>query len=612
LRPQFHHRIEPKHWLVAVVVLSTLLKLAFVFYGTAFQSYLGSDMGGYWTRALQRFNGDLFSINQWVIWPPLFHIILAYLFKLTYLVGLGPINLGIVLGLNVLFSSLSVFCLYRISERLTRSPRLALATATLYAFTYHCFYFNAFVLSENFAVPLSIAALYCLLQNRLGYFLLSGVLLAVATGIRPGYGLLALSFGLYALWPDSTHSRAGWLRSIGRNGVPKAALFSLGFLLVIGLVLAQNHYISNGRLKGLAASSGLNYFFSFTKTYEVRSWFDGYHYVIIPPGTVKHPENGKLLTVKPIYDSAFFEQLTNAHIRQHPEVLLFKLKDLWELYFGTLFPSYGSAFGFHPGIEIFKFVFFFLTLVIAFSFTTSLWRRDNAKQRWLILSIIALSLVTSYLFNSEHRYIYGFVFAIYLLSIEAIGVIAAEFKQHLKKMLLCVGATILILGADAGYSALRKQNMPAVIHMKLHDYNEPFDAQTLDVDTLNFPFEKTFTHQRFGELGIREDFDVEFNGRFEVHASMSVHFFVYCEEGFEFYVDQQPVLGRPIRDDEKELETILFLEQGSHDFRLRYFHRSEDAGIKAMYVPITDGRYGKYFLGQDTSLVTFHKPDRAQ
>ncbi|MBI5062302.1 MAG: glycosyltransferase family 39 protein, partial [Desulfatitalea sp.] len=476
---------------MALVVLSTLLKLAFVFYGTAFQSYLGSDMGGYWTRAMQRFNGDLFSINQWVIWPPLFHIILAYIFKASYLLGLFDLRLGVVLGLNVLFSSASVFYLYRISERVTRSHWIALATAVLYAFTYHCFYFNAFVLSENFAVPLVVAALYYLLQNRLGYCLLSGVLLAVATGIRPGYGLIALSFGCYALWPESKLARAQWLKHVGVKGLPKAALFSLGFIVVIVLVLFQNHYISNGRVKGLAASSGLNYFFSFTKTYEVRSRFDGYYYVIIPPGTVRHPENGKLLTVKPIYDSAFFEQLADEHIRQHPKVLLFKLSDLWELYFGTLFPSYPSAYGFHPWIEIFKYLFFFMTLVVAFSFTTSLWRQGNIEERWLILSIIILSLVTSYLFNSEHRYIYGFLFAIHLLAVEAIAVIAREFRRHLKKMILCVAALALILGANAGYSAMRKQGMPSIIHMRVHDYDKPFEPRELHVDTLNFPFEKT-------------------------------------------------------------------------------------------------------------------------
>ncbi len=597
---------------MAVVAVSMLLKLVFVFQGTAFTSYLGSDMGGYWTRALQRFGGDLFNINQWVIWPPLFHIILAYIFKATYLLGLFDLKLGVVLGLNVLFSSLSVVYLYRVSVKLTRSQWLALATAVLYAFTYHCFYFNAFVLSENFAVPLVVAALYYLLQNRLGCCLLSGVLLAVATGIRPGYGLLALSFGFYALWPESKLARAQWLKHVGVRGLPKAALFSLGFMVAIALILFQNQYISNGRVKGLAASSGLNYFFSFTKTYEVRSRFDGYYYVIIPPGTVKHPENGKLLTVKPIYDSAFFEQLANDHIRRHPEVLFSKLSDLWELYFGTLFPSYPSAYGFHPWIEIFKHLFFFMTLVIAFSFTTSPWRQGNVKERWLILSIIILSLVTSYLFNSEHRYIYGFLFAIQLLAVEAIALIAREFQRHLKKMILCIAALALILGANAGYSAMRKQDMPAIIHMKLHDYNKPFEQRALYVDSLNFPFEKTFTHLRFGELGIREEFDAEFNGQFEVHTPMSVHFFVYCEEGFELYVDQQPVLSRPSREDEKELEKLLFLEQGRHDFTLLYAHRNEDAGIKAMYVPITEGPYGKYFLGQDSPLMSFHKADDAR
>jgi hypothetical protein len=359
----------------------------------------------------------------------------------------------------------------------------------------------------------------------------------------------------------------------------------------------------------LAASSGLNYFFSFTKTYEVRSRFDGYYYVIIPPGTVKNPENGKLVTVKPIYDGAFFKRLANEHIRQHPEVLFFKLKDLWELYFGTLFPSYGSALGFHPWIEIFKYLFFFMTLAIGFSFTTSLWRGGRVRERRLILSLIVLSLVTNYIFNSEHRYIYGFVFALYLLAVEALAFIALEYQRHLKKIALCVVALVLMLGANAGYSAMQKRTMPEVLRMKLLDYSKPLQPQSLYVDTVNFPFEKTFTHHRYGELGLREEFDAEFSGRFVLRAAMPVHFFVYCEEGFTLYLDQQPVLGRAGREDEKELEKLLFLEQGPHDVKLAYEHRYYDAGIKAMYAPIADGASGKFFLGEDSPLVSFHKPD---
>ncbi|MFZ1984225.1 MAG: glycosyltransferase family 39 protein, partial [Desulfatitalea sp.] len=327
-------------WLFVVVALTTVLKAVFVFKYTAYYNYLSSDMLGYWSRAFQRYDGDLFSINQWVIWPPLFHIILAGIFKTNQFLGLFHRNLEVVLSLNILFSSLSVVYLYFIAVIFSRNSLIALCTASLYALTYHCLYFNAFILSENFAVPIVIAALYYLLRNKKGYYLLSGALLAIATGIRPGYGLLGLSFGLYALLSDSKTIRLDWKRTIFFNGFGKAALFSLAFMLCIAAIVAENNYISKGRLKGLAASSGLNYYFSFTKTYEVRSRFDGYHYVIIPPGTVRNPENGKLMTINPIYDGAFFKKLANAYINDHPYILVTKIKDLWDLYFGTLFPSY--------------------------------------------------------------------------------------------------------------------------------------------------------------------------------------------------------------------------------------------------------------------------------
>ncbi|MFZ1984363.1 MAG: hypothetical protein WAU91_08100, partial [Desulfatitalea sp.] len=257
------------------------------------------------------------------------------------------------------------------------------------------------------------------------------------------------------------------------------------------------------------------------------------------------------------------------------------------------------------------YIFFLMTLVVFFSFWTNPGRRTDSKVGLALFSIIVLSLVTSYLFNSEHRYIYGFVFAIYLMAVEALFAIVGNLQCYVKKLLISVFVLLCILFIAAGYSELRKLEMREIIHLKVRPHNLSLNERIGYVDLLNFPFEKELTHQILGELGYKDAFDAELAGRFEMQAAGALHLFVYCEEGFELHVDQKIVLSRYERNDEKELETMISLEEGPHTFKLIYYHKNFDSGIKAMYVPLMDDVYGKHYFGQDSRFVTFRTPDRS-
>ena len=65
----------------AIIIFSALLKFIYVFNLTNFKSYLYSDMGGYWERALGRLAGKGHELDQWIIWPPFYHIVLSYMIK---------------------------------------------------------------------------------------------------------------------------------------------------------------------------------------------------------------------------------------------------------------------------------------------------------------------------------------------------------------------------------------------------------------------------------------------------------------------------------------------------------------------------------------------------
>jgi hypothetical protein len=86
-----------------------------------------------------------------------------------------------------------------------------------------------------------------------------------------------------------------------------------------------------------------------------------------------------------------------------------------------------------------------------------------------------------------------------------------------------------------------------------------------------------------------------------------VEFFIYCEESFELKIDNNSIMSRWHRDDEKEITYILNLSKGIHTFDLLYIHSEFEMGIKAMYSPLFLNDLQKYYFGEDSKAVKFIK-----
>jgi hypothetical protein len=605
-------------WFFVAILLSTALKYIFVYYHTDFQNYLNSDMGGYWERALERYNGNVRTVDQWVIWPPLYHIILVEVFKVLAFFDLFDYKLEFILGLNIFISSLSAIYLYFITLGLTKKYTIAFCAAIFYTCSYYSFYFNAFILSENLAIPVLIAAIYYLFQNKNCAYVVSGVLLAIATGVRPGYGLIGLPFALYALLSDSHSFKKDWKHSIFSSGVWKAALVTISFFSIIFFIIVENNYISEGRLKGLASSSGLNYYFSFTKSYEVKSEFDGYVYIIYPPGSIKSPENGKLLTTTPIYEGKYFIDLANHFIKEHPAILIQKFADIKELYFGTLFPSMSTVLWFDILIKPFRWLFFVLSLIVVFSFFTHPFSRVDKNKYFILLSVILCTFIVCYFFSTEHRYIYAYIFAVYVIAIETIFEVVPNFKKYRKMLIIFISVLLGLFLIKLGITQFERWTMAKNVNVTI--INNPHitessphvmtgDTSKLQVDAINFPFEYDFTHNTLGNLGYKNNFFVNFEGSFKVLQKGWYKFFVYSLDTLEFSIDREFILYRSKPDpDEKEFIPFTFLNEGDHYFKISYFYYGDaESGIRVMYVPDFLQMDKKYFMGESSQFIKFNK-----
>lgn len=589
--------------LVALLLFSCATKFAYVFLLTDWQHYLFSDFAGYWDRAAQRAAGDVASVNQWAIWPPFWHIVLAEIFKVLDFVGLRAHALPVVLSLNILLSTLSVYLLYRIARLLYDSHGYAMLVAAAYGFFYPLVYFNAFVMSEHAAVTAVIAALFVVLRHdSVRATAGGGLLLALAVAMRPAFGLLGGLFFLYLLF----RKRLSWAAA------GQAAVFALAFFALLFLVVVENGAISQGRLKGLSAGGGLNFYFAQCRTHSVTSVAEGYRFVIIPPATVNHPEYGSLTISRPIHDQAYFYKLGWECLRANPSHLADVAHKLDALYFGPLLPSMTSARGFDAMLGASRHLAFGMSLLALFFPLLLRMPGINRPAVVLLAAIPLVSIATMYFFNIEHRYLYSFIFAIQLLSLLLAWKWAADWKRNtLPTALFAALLALVYLGAYA-YGQLRVWRLERNVELRITQNNGPIlalDQPRMAVssarfmtDRIDFPDSDGLRHYLLGELGWKRYFFIDAEMRFEVEAPGEYEFFVYSDDGARLRIDgdivSEFVAPRPMG----ESVGRIYLHRGMHSLKIAYFQNEGSCGLKAVYRR-RDFPMQRYYVGQDSEWL---------
>lgn len=391
-------------WLLSILLILTLLiRLGFVFYGTDYANYLFSDCGGYWQRALNHLAGNQTAPEQWAIWPPLPHILLAEWFKLIALFGVDEGGrLSSVMVLNAVLGVIDTALMASLSRRLTGSVVWGLGVAAFFGLGYPYLYFNAFVMSEHPAWTAFLAALWRLSEAR-PRPIQAGVWLGIATALRPGYGLVALVAGLFLLW-RSRHRPwpASWLNAAG---------FSVAFIALLIWVVANNVYLSQGHLSGLGANGGVNFYLSACRIHRLQTSHDGYTWVLMPPAVVDHPEYGTVQETVPFHRQDHYFGLGLACLRDDGWDLWRQAATLFDdLVFGPLFPAVGSAAGAWLMDAHRPLMLALLLLVpLAPALTPKGYRRDLV---WLLLGTLVVMLLTFKLFLAEYRFLYSLAFVV--------------------------------------------------------------------------------------------------------------------------------------------------------------------------------------------------------
>lgn len=601
--PAIRFRLSQEAQLGLLLLASCAIKFVYVFLLSDWQHYLFSDFAGYWDRAAQRAAGDSTGINQWAVWPPLWHLVLAEIFKVLDFLGYRMHALPVVLSLNILFSTLGVYLVYRIARLLHDAHGYAMLAAAAYAFCFPLVYFNAFVMSEHAAMAAVMAALFVLLRyDSARAVAASGFLLAVAVAMRPAYGLLGGLFFLYLVFRE----RLSW------SSVKHGAVFALAFFSLLFLVVAQNAAISKGKLKGLSAHGGLNFYFAQCRAYSVTSEVDGYRHIIIPPATVDHPEYGSLTTTHPIYDQNYFYALGRACMKANTHKLADAVSKLDALYFGPLFPTMHSAWGANALLGVSRHLVFGMSLLALFFPLLLRVQGVNRPGILLLAGIPAAGMATMYFFNVEHRYLYSYLFAILLLSLLLVWKWFAEGRRGILLISLFGAALALMYLGQFFYRQAQigqvERNLPLTITQnalpirKLDQRRMVAATARFMTDRMDFPDSYGLRHPLLGELGWDQHFFIDTEANFNVEIPGLYEFLVYSDDGARLIIDGQTVSEFVGRRAIGESAGSVFLDKGVHSMKLAYFQNEGSCGLKAIYRH-RDFPAQRFFVGQDSPLL---------
>lgn len=396
------------HYLVLILAASFLARVIYIFYFTNYKDYLTTDMGGYWNRAQDRYNGNIFSVSQWTAWPTFFHFYLAFVFKILNFLDLLNYKLEAVLLLNIILSVISIYFFYLISIGFFKNSTLSLLVTSLYAFCYPLIYFNALIMSENLSIPLFIISVYLVFQHGNDKFplFLAGVLLGIAVCTRPAIALLMVPFILYIVFE----------KKAALDSLFKACIFTFGFFIIIFLVVLENSHISSGELKSPAGAGGVNFFISQCKVHIVKSNYRNTITHISPVLSYLHPGWEEYLTNKPIHDQKYFYELGfNCLKTQGLNFIIERLLSFRQVFFGSFFPAFPDAKYFDIFRILSDYLIFFMFVMLGILFVM----RKSLAESWnkinFLLSIIFCIFCVMYFFCIEQRLFFPGYFAIYLL-----------------------------------------------------------------------------------------------------------------------------------------------------------------------------------------------------
>lgn len=449
--------------LAGLFALNLAVRSVFVFWLTDYQSYLTSDALGYWSRALEVYQGspvdESVAWSRWVL-PPFPHLFFARVFHALDWLGLSAYRHEAILMLNILMGSVIPVLGYGIARGLGFKALAAAAAAILLSLYYPNIYLNAFVLSEGPAQFFLCLALFLATrpEARWSVLALAGASLILASAAKPFLAPAGLPFVAY-LWLSSPAKRRKFLRP---------AMFASAYMVTFGILVASYNIGSKGEITNLGGAGGVNLMMKQCQLHSLDYSDHKIEYGFIPSSTHDFPQLGGYAGPVPFTHQEYYVRAARACMKTNPHVWIDNLASLRNLMTGTMYPVYFSAAGATTMLPLFKHVLvalFFLSLMQI----VTIQRKENATAAVLLQGSWATSFIVLAILNVDHRHIHTLAPLFVLLSVCTI----TQFPSlDRRRMVFALATGALVLLALLNYPKTPWEREPGWVR----DVRLPYDT----------------------------------------------------------------------------------------------------------------------------------------
>lgn len=233
-------------YLLSIVLIGLLLRVCFYFFGA--EHYYGFK--NFFTYGDSK---ELFSAGKNLVDNGIFSTDLnnpegvfkrepgySLLMALFYILSFKNVEITFFLLaiFQILFDSICIYIVYRISINLFKDYRIAIISALLYALYPFAIFWTSIAYAEIFAINLCLISVYLATKEKNKYHFLSGAVAAYAAFVRPQLFLLLFAYIL-----------SSFLLSFIKNNSYryKSAIYLLGFILIYGCWPIRN-YVNHNEL----------------------------------------------------------------------------------------------------------------------------------------------------------------------------------------------------------------------------------------------------------------------------------------------------------------------------------------------------------------------------
>ncbi len=586
-------------WLGIILVVSTYLKFAYVFYFTDFHNYLYGEMEQIWKMATESFyRGDI-EIQQWLLWPPIAHIALSWIFKILYLLELYQYKLEVVLGINIILSAIEVILIYLISLKLLNSKIYGLIVALFYAFFFPLIYLNSFILILNpalFLYMLSITIFLYSGHEALKLFL-SGSVLALSVSFEPSWILSIVPFAGYVLFDNG---------KIRDHIIPTIILIA-GFVFVIFMVIVQNNAISTGRLKTLSTNEGLEYMLRSCNAATVVSNTKDGNVSYTPISTTGTPEMGIIETNKPFYEQLFFYKKGEACQRQNALSISEKLGRYNMLWNGTMYPLPQTANFAKNLLPIFDKLLVWLSLLLLFVPILYTDKRLSGPVLSLFVTLMTAQLILLGSLCIDRRDMYGLAWEIMVLALA----VPFAFVHTISRLWWLWVVAIVIIGGFSIETATKKPKLSGHISTRIElnsEYIYDIDQErktklstTREISTIDLEGQYSLKHREIGQLVDGQNFFVDMRVGANIAQDGNYTITVITDSYFRLKVDDKVLIENDEDNKVSLLSQPVFLSKGKHRFDITYGHANGRIILRVYYKHNDTG----HLLGENSPDMRF-------